>query len=210
MDEDFVFLNSTYFSYSPISISKIFNTLLVSSYNSDYYLRQYDFDLNEIRNYQVSTHPITDLHFSPDSLRLFAADHKNKNILIYLFINESQLILNQTIKTYQSNLLSITSFNHMLYVSDNRGHIMAFDDKEFQLIHLYSNLCEFNDKGWIWSVQFDTLGNMLYSCEYDNRAYIISRGIKKTFLEVPKIIRSLWINSKNRFLVGTATNLLIY
>lgn len=190
-------------------MTKTISNLLITSNSLKRLIFQFDFNLNYLKNYSTEINNIKDLYFEAASNRLFVVDRSKESIKIFLFKNESQLYENNTIKL-SFNPRSLFFSNEYLYVGEEKRNIIVIDI-QMSLLKTYSNVCTQNNS-WILSLQVDSTGNIIYSCDADRQIYIItSLGLKQRMnIQIGYDVHSTLLDSNNRLIVGTSDNLMIF
>ncbi len=174
---------------------------------------QLDFDLNLIQTIKKGAF-LQGIWFDIPTGFLYVADEGEPPITnpgfiyIYQVVNESKFILNNTI-TVKNSPYSVMVVLDQLYVGDENNDFLIYNKNS--LVKLVTNLCNSLVEPEIWSILSDINGNVVFPCSFANQvvAYISkSQSFAKILTTSPP--RGVYLDSKSRFIVGTATSLLIY
>lgn len=152
------------------------------------------------------------IYYDLDTDYLYIADEGEPPIdnpgfvYIYQVIKESVFILNKTL-TIDTVPYAVMNVQGKLYIGDENNNFLVYQNNKE--IGRELNLCTSLLTSEIWSIFADIDGNVAFPCFYDNLVYLYSSKGQYGFIIAPEP-RSVYLDSTSRFMVGTATSLLIY
>lgn len=193
-----------------VSITKTDSSIFVTSLLLNNSIHQFDLELNYLRNFSTQIKYIKEIYFDNLSKKLLAVDVGNEKICVYSLVDDTELIYNYSIPFPYGKPRSLLLFKGYLYVSDESRNIMIIDEN-MQLVKTFSNVCAKNNS-WVLSLQFDSLGHLIYSCNHDNQIYIMDQLNFDILgnLSVDSYIYSAYLDSKNRMIVCLYNRLKIF